>query len=534
MGFVRVLARRSMLLLAMSYLTAPWVKAQQAPSDTMTIQVNSSLVFLDVTVLDKKGHPVVTGLTKDDFSITDDKKPQRIFSFEPPERHTIDTHATADHPAGSLPVTIFVVDLLDSSFSDFAYIRFMVHKYLAAQPSQLKAPAELMVLGNDSLEMVQGYTRSKADLIYALDHIQTTLPYKEMNGSFASERFGQAIDALQQIALQNKGISGHKNIIWVGHGGPSMETFGLPGSTVEELNRYVHDTTNQLVDARMSLFVLYPGLPVGGPILTLSQLSANFNFGDDDDPFSGDINFGVFVNETGGKLFYNRNDVNTEIKEAQQLGSEYYTLTYQPTAGNMDGKFRRIRVTLRNPNLHAMTKTGYFAPDKTAAADARQQRIVDISEALYSTLPLDTLGVTITNVVRHPDTHTAQFTVLLAPRNIAWQRTDNGGSSVDFTLAAASLSGYRNFLATRVLSLKASSNSQDSARLGALVTRIPVTIRIPRKTHTVRVVIQLTASGRTGAAELTRKAIDHAPQAPTPAPHLLPRSQKPQVPSSQP
>ena len=32
------------------------------PSDTPTIQVTSRLVFLDVTVLDKKGRPVVNGL----------------------------------------------------------------------------------------------------------------------------------------------------------------------------------------------------------------------------------------------------------------------------------------------------------------------------------------------------------------------------------------------------------------------------------------------------------------------------------------
>jgi VWFA-related protein len=239
----------------------------------------------------------------------------------------------------------------------------MVRKYLVAQPSQLNSPAELMVLGNQSLEMVQGYTRNKVDLLYALDHLRSILPYKEMNGAFFAERFGQSIDALQQIALQNKGASGRKNIVWVGHGGPNIYTEQLPSSTVDQLNRYVHDTTNMLVDARVSLFVIYPGLKVGGPVFNLSRSSATTDIGDDD-PFSGDINFGVFVNETGGKLFYNRNDINTEIKQSEELGSEYYTLTYQPTAGNADGKFRRIRVTLSDPNLRAMTKAGYFAPTK--------------------------------------------------------------------------------------------------------------------------------------------------------------------------
>ena len=238
------------------------LKNQSGPSNVPTIQVTSRLVFLDVTVLDKEGNPVVNGLSKDDFTVTENKKPQRIFSFEAPQVHTIGAAAGDDNPDGEAPVTIFVLDLLNSQFEDFAFIRYSVRKYLAAQPPQLRSPAEMMVIGNDSLEMVQGYTRNKEDLLFALDHISATLPYKIMNGSFFWERFAQSIDALQQIALQNQGVPGRKNVIWVGHGGPSLNTTGLPGEWVERLRRYVHETTNMLVDARVSLFVIYPGLKV--------------------------------------------------------------------------------------------------------------------------------------------------------------------------------------------------------------------------------------------------------------------------------
>jgi VWFA-related protein len=303
-------------LFSIKALTA-W--AQQTPATTPTIRVTSRLVFLDVTVLDKKGRPVVKGLTRDDFTITDNNRPQRIFSFEAPETHVVDASATDDNPAGKAPVTIFVLDLLNSKFEDFAYIRYMVRKYLTAQPAQMNSPAELMVLGNNSLEMVQGYTRSKADLIYALDHVPAVLPYKQMSGSFMWERFAQSIDSLQQIALQNSGLPGRKNIVWVGHGGPNIFTVNLPPSDVDTLHEYVHATTNMLVDSRMSLFVIYPGLSVGA-VITASEMEAGIDIGDDTDPFSGDINFGVFVNETGGNLFYNRNDVNTEIKQSEEWG----------------------------------------------------------------------------------------------------------------------------------------------------------------------------------------------------------------------
>src|SRR5271170_1829453 len=367
---------------------------QQGPSDTPTIRVNSRLVFLDVTVLDKKGRPVVSGLTQDGFTITEDKRPQPIFSFEAPQTHIVDAIAGDDNPEGKAPVTIFVLDLLNSSFEDFAFIRYSVRRYLAAEPPLLAAPAEMMVIGNESLELLQGPTRSKEDLLSALDHLPPAIPYKWASDSFIEERFNQSVDALQQIALQNKGVPGRKNIVWVGHGFPGFSTKNLTWPVVRELHQEMHATTNMLVDARISLFVIYPGLKVGhfvnfagrSPVsITEADADAEIN---SDNPFAEDINFGVFVNETGGKLFYNRNDVDAEIGRSQELGSEYYTLTYQPHGGNDDGKFREIRVILRDPNLRAVTKTGYYAPDKSAPISPRQQTMINLSEAAHSSIPL--------------------------------------------------------------------------------------------------------------------------------------------------
>jgi hypothetical protein len=137
-------------------------QGRQDQSNTPTFRATSTLVFLDVTVLDRKGRPVVTGLTKDDFTITEDKKPQRIFSFEAPETHVTGATAGDIDPDGKAPVTIFVLDLLNSSFEDFGYMRYQVRRFLMTQPPQLTSPAELMVNGNNSLDMLQGYTRSRA------------------------------------------------------------------------------------------------------------------------------------------------------------------------------------------------------------------------------------------------------------------------------------------------------------------------------------------------------------------------------------
>lgn len=520
MTFLRALLCAA-LLLAVFPTQEALAQAQQQPPNVPTFKVTSTLVFLDVTVLDKQGHPVVTGLTKDDFTITEDKKPQRIFSFEAPESHVVG-NAAGDNPDGHAPLTVFVIDELNSEFSDFAFIRYSLRKYLQAQPAQLTSPAELLVIGNESLEMLQGYTRSRADLLYALDHLPAAVPYKMMNGSFIWERFMQSIDALQQIALQNEGVSGRKNIVWVGHGGPGiyLDPVDLPGNLIPELTNYVHTTTNMLVDARISLFVIYPGLKVSSSI-SLSAMDSAANLGDSD-PFAGDINFGVFVNETGGKLYFNRNDVDKLIARSQRLGSEYYTLTYQPEDVASDGKFRRIRVTLRNRNLRVVTKAGYFAPDQKQLVSPRQQTMINLAESARSTIPFKALSVELTPIARHPDTRTVELSVQVNGKNLDWMATGDGKSAAKLMVAAVSMDGNQKFLASRIERVAIQSDIQDPAQRAGALNVLRVTVRIPKWTQSVHVVVESEPGGRIGSAVLDRKVIEAAPATPTPEPHLTP------------
>jgi VWFA-related protein len=503
--------------------------AQQSTPDTPILRTTSTLVFLDVTVLDKKDKPVVKGLTQQDFAITESNRPQRIFSFEAPEAHVLQSRAANDNPDGKAPVTILVVDLLNSKFEDSAYIRYKVQQFLEAQPKQLDAPTELMMVGNQSLELLQGYTRSREDLLFALKHMPSALPYETMPGASFMGRFLQSIAALQEIALQNRGVPGRKNIIWVGRGGPPLETTEMVESLVKKLERFVHDTTNELVDARMSLFLVYPGLDVRGGTFTQSEAKAEANIGNGD-PFAGDINFGSFVKETGGTLFHNRNDLDALISRSQQMGSEYYTLTYQPQGGNEDGRFRRIRVTLRDPNLHVVTKAGYFAPDAKAPVDPQQQTEINLAQATRSTIPFDELDVKIGQIVQHPDTRTADITVLVRSKNLQWQPIEDGKSNVNLYMSAASLASDRTIVASKIEKVTIFAISQDRAALATQVIHLKVSLRVPKNAKTVRVAVETDEQGRIGAVDLDRKVIDAAPSAPTPLPKITPRPTGPTPP----
>ncbi len=539
---MRILPFRSFFPFALAAFTLAGVAAEAqgsaAPSNSLnqnqsqgqnqppvpTFHVTSSLVFLDVTVLDKKGNPVLSGLTRDDFRITQDKKPQSIFSFESPQIHVLGPGASDDNPDGKAPVNIIVLDQLNTRFEDFAYIRYEARRFLMQQPELLAAPAELLVIRDSSLEMLQGYTRSRADLVNALDHLPAALPFEEMNGMFVWDRFAQSIDALQQIALQNRGVPGRKNVIWVGHGGPGvfLDTPDLTAQDDEALREYAHQTTNMLVDSRISLYVIYPGLHVNRGGFSMSSMDAAVDLGDDD-PFGGNINFGLFANATGGKLYFNRNDLDHLIGRSEQLGSEYYTLTYQPTEVPFNGKFQRIRVTVNNRDYRVVTKAGYFAPDPHINTDPRLQAMTNIDEASVSSVPFTALHLGLRSVVRHPDTNTVDMIVQLQDKNLPWLATDDGKSAASMLLEAVSRKQDGQVLASRILHVRVVTPLQSAEKRASLVTPMSISVHFPRKAQDLRVVVESEEGGRMGSFDLTRKMVDAAPTEPTPSPQLQPR-----------
>jgi len=70
--------------------------------------------------------------------------------------------------------------------------------------------------------------------------------------------------------------------------------------------------------------------------------------------------------DTGGKAFYNTNDLNAAMVHAIENGAHYYTLVYTPTNKKMDGTYRRIEVKTE-PKYNLAYRRGYNADDATTA-----------------------------------------------------------------------------------------------------------------------------------------------------------------------
>jgi VWFA-related protein len=82
--------------------------------------------------------------------------------------------------------------------------------------------------------------------------------------------------------------------------------------------------------------------------------------------------------DTGGKALLDVNDLTVGMQNAQKAISSYYILGYYTTNQELDGKFRKVVVTLKNTALNAKLdfRSGYFAGKtwtKYAAADKERQ-----------------------------------------------------------------------------------------------------------------------------------------------------------------
>jgi hypothetical protein len=128
----------------------------------------------------------------------------------------------------------------------------------------------------------------------------------------------------------------------------------------------------------------------------------------------------------------------------------------------------------------------------------------------------------VSDLVQHPDTQTADFTVLLKGRDLVWRPSENGSSTTNVIFKVVSLTGGAKIVAARVQDLTVSGPTQNATNLSEMLTPIPVTVRVPINTQSVRIVVERQRphrSRRPRRRRHCRRARDtkSAPQAKTPS-----------------
>lgn len=223
-----------------------------------------------------------------------------------------------------------------------------------------------------------------------------------------SDREYKTLQDLNQLATFLGGFPGRKNVIWMSGAFP-LELFG---KTDMRFDDSIKTTINLLSAARVAIYpvdargttvqqfytaenVLDPTITTSaqllGPPPGVAANSPNAAQGGfagglrDESEKRGNSNstMDMLAEQTGGKAFYNQNDLTSIIGKVIGSSADFYTLSYSPSNTNMNGAFRNIAVKLGDSKHKLSYRRGYFARDEDlpgAAGTIQQEAALQASQ----------------------------------------------------------------------------------------------------------------------------------------------------------
>jgi len=397
------------------------MSAQQVGQNTnstgpATFQTSTRLVVETVGVKDKNGK-AIEGLTAKDFAITEDGVAQTIKFFEfqklvtaeeAPPMAPVDAHIV---PFAKYPIThiapesngatrykdkrllALYFDVTAMPVADQVRSFTAAEKFIRTQMTGSDLMAVMQFAGG-AVKVMQDFTDDRNQLLRV---VETLIAGEDENADTTQDEstadtgaaFGQddsefnifntdrQLSALQTAAKMLGTLNEKKSLIYFASG---LRLNGIDNQA------QLHATINAAIRAGVSFWPIDArgltaqaplgdatrGSPGGiGMYNGASALANNMNF-----QRSQDTLFALAA-DTGGKALLDYNDLARGIVQAQQAVSSYYILGYYPTNTTLDGKFRRIKISLANDTTAKLDfRQGYFTGKQfakfTAAEKERQ------------------------------------------------------------------------------------------------------------------------------------------------------------------
>jgi VWFA-related protein len=367
-----------------------------------TFQTSTQLVIETVSVKGKDGRPV-ENLTAKDFTVTEDGAPQTIKFFEyqklqeaapePPSPLQPDRAA----PLPKLPKSQIAAESPGNvKYQNRRLLALYFDMSAMPEPDQLRAftaarsfirtqmtPSDLMALmvyqggavqilqdftdDRDRLEsivgtLIVGEDQNSGDTRNDASSADTGAAFGQDDSEFNIFNTDRQLSALQTAAKMLGGLSEKKALIYFASG---LRLNGLDNQA------QLHATINAAIRAGVSFWPidargLVAQAPLGdatrgspGGIAMYNGASAaafQNNFQQSQDTLW------ALAADTGGKALLDYNDLTRGMAQAQQAISSYYLIGYYASNAALDGKFRRIKISLNNGLSASIDyRQGYFA-----------------------------------------------------------------------------------------------------------------------------------------------------------------------------
>jgi VWFA-related protein len=430
---------------------SPPASAQAAPTPNEvvpTFRSRSEYVAVPVLVTDTYGKHYA-GLKKNDFVVKQNGKPQRIAELEEVKASATGPVSRVPVPPGVFTnqlqiaspkrVIILVFDTINTPLMGQSYA---LAELLQAVEKGI-APGELISLisaeRGGGVRVLHDFTTDSQALVAALNQLRpqtNILPDIQASHSSAmiwqiqadvasltsweqglAQRLGgseslaaveqrriqvlDTLNALQQIADAYAGVPGRKELLWATAGFPF--TLGGDLSNVEALVPSYERVWQALSEANISVYpidvrgltnpnligaeVNMPRNPISGGTspqaidrLRNSQM----------DEFADTIStMDMFAGMTGGKAFYNTNDIAGAVQKASDDSASYYVIGYYLDKDTKPG-WQKVKVQVTRSGTNVRARTGFFvspalSPDATRQSDLRQALLSPID---FTAFPL--------------------------------------------------------------------------------------------------------------------------------------------------
>jgi VWFA-related protein len=309
---------------------------------------------LDVVVSGKSGKPV-SGLGQQDFTVADNKHPQKITSFQAVQSPVTD------------PVVevVLMIDRVNTSFQSAANESEQTKKFLRQNEGQLALPVS-MVFFADSGTTIQPATRDGNMLVTALDQSDAALrTSRRSQGIYGAEdRIQWSLNALHSIAAYEGKKPGRKLLIWISPGwallsGPRIQ---LSSKNQQGIFSMIVTTSTEMLQARLTLYSIDP-LGLADAVGYRTTFYEEFLKGvkTPRDAQIGDLSLQTLAVESGGRVLNSSNDIAGEIAECIDDANAWYVLTFDAPPADGPNDYHKLEVKVNKPGLTARTRTGYYA-----------------------------------------------------------------------------------------------------------------------------------------------------------------------------
>ena len=348
----------------------------------------------------------------------------------PPEMPAMPAGTSTNVPSAppSDAVNVLLIDTLNTEMQDQASVRRQVMDFLAKmQPGTRMA---IFVLGS-KLRCIQGFTSDSSALLaalhdprnglnsqkssvlqtrsdrasdaadlsmlqtmqaspYAIDALRSALA--DAGARNFGTRASMTFEALLYLGHSLAGIPGRKNLIWFAGSFPLVifpsadqlahlkQNPNVPGYvdrvkmtadlfTVSKIAVYPISAEGLMTEHIGEADSAGPGGPGGVG-----------HFGTQADTVMSPYNAGAneradtihameqLAASTGGKAYYNNNDLDAALRQAIDDGANYYTIGYSPADTKMDGSYRQIEVKPAQGKYKLSYRRGYNADDRSTPA----------------------------------------------------------------------------------------------------------------------------------------------------------------------